>query len=135
MKMQKMSEKDSSAAYKFSKLYGCDKSLSYFKNKYKIYPDLFVVCHKGKKLIGICWGFPRGKGVILIHIAIDGAYWKKGIGKKLLRFWERQAKKLGKKKISLGAATKPTNVVGFYVNSGYKIVKEKPKFIVMEKKI
>ncbi len=67
MKMQTMPKKDLIAAYNFSKLYGCDKSLSYFINKYKRNPELFVVCCKGKNLLGICWGFPRGKEVILIH--------------------------------------------------------------------
>lgn len=107
MKIQQLPKENLSAAYRFGNLYGGKRSFSYFKSKYKVNPDLFTACFERKKLIG----------------------------KKLLTFWEIHAKKTGKKTISLGAATKPMNIVGFYKKSGYKIIKEKTSYILMEKKI
>lgn len=65
-------------------------------------------------------------------IAVEAKYWKKGIGKKLLKAFEKRVKNSGGEKISLGAAT---NVIGFYTKASYKIIKQKSKFTVMEKKL
>jgi len=122
--------------YKFQKNYTGEKhSFSYWKKKYAKYPELFIGCYKNAKLIGICVGRPKGKTIILTSIAINKKYEKKGLGKKLLKFFEKQVKKSGKNKISLGAANAPTNVVGFYAKSGYKVVKPYKKYTVMEKRI
>ncbi len=135
MTIQKISRANLTESYKFSRLYGCDKSFAYFKNKFKRNPELFAAYYKNKNLIGVCWGFVKGKEAILLHIGVDAKYWKKGIGRELLRFWERQVRMSGKNRISLGAAKGPINVVGFYTKFGYKPVKEKSDYIIMEKEL
>jgi len=96
---------------------------------------LYVGCYKQQELIGIAYGFVKKNAVILSGIAVKHEYWKKGIGTKLLSFFEKQAKKTEKKKISIGAANSPINVVGFYEKSGYKVVKRYKKYTIVEKEI
>jgi len=102
----------------------------YSKNK-----NLYVGCYKQQELIGIAHGFVKKNMVILSGIAVKHEYWKKGIGAKLLSFFEKQAKKTGKKKITIGAANFPIDVVGFYEKSGYKVVKRYKKYTIVEKEI
>lgn len=75
-------------------------------------------------------GFPEGQRSNTNPQAIDANYWKKGLGKRLLSFWERRAKNTWRKKISLGAAKKPTDVVGFYARSGYLLVPAAARMII-----
>lgn len=133
MIIKQLPEKDLAKCYAFQKNYTHEEnSFSYWKKKYVKYPKLFVGGYEGKKLIGICVGRPRGKEVVLTSIAVNSKYQKKSGGKKLLRYFEKQAKTLGKNRISMGSAK---NVVKFYAKSGYKIIKKKKNCTIMEKKI
>jgi len=132
MKLKLIPKEDLRDFWKIQRQYLEKHTFDYVKRDYSKNKNLYVGCYKGQELIGIAHGFVREKEVILSGIAVKYEYWKKGIGKKLLRFFEKQVKKLKIKKISTGAAK---NVVKFYARSGYKPVKEKPRFVVMEKEI
>lgn len=76
-------------------------------------------------LVGFCFGLPTWGGVSTIYwLAVEPAYQKKGIGKKLLSEWEIDAKSQGGHTIHLN--TDDRNLE-FYKKSGYEIIGYEPK--------
>lgn len=135
MKIKLIPKEDLKDFWQIQKQYLEKHTFDYVKKDYSKNKNLYVGCYKGQKLIGIAHGFVKKNMIILSGIAVKHKYWKKSIGKKLLNFFEKQAKKTGKRKISIGAANFPTDVVGFYEKSGYKVVKRYKKYTIVEKEI
>jgi GNAT superfamily N-acetyltransferase len=119
------------------------RSYAFHKNKYQKNPSLFIGCYDKSNLVGIIFGFVKKSMVLLAEMAIHPDYRGKNIGLKMLDVFEKNVKKLGKNKISLGAwgsAEKfylkngyrpiifvqiyPKNVPKNYKNKGYIIIKE-----------
>ena len=95
----------------FVRIFGClqdeylDKwSFDYLKKEYSKYPNLYVGCYEDDQLIGIAYGFIKGKIIILQGMAVKHNIWRKGIGSRILNFFEKQAKQTGMKIISVGSA-------------------------------
>lgn len=88
-----------------------------YLTKYKKYPDLFLGAWEGDKLIGEAFGYVRNDGFCELHsIAVFGLMWKKGIGKKLIRTFEKACSKYSSR-IDVSTRGKPE---GFYLKVGYK---------------
>lgn len=136
MRITKLLRKDLIKAYKIDKNYVTGHTLASIKSNYAKNPNLFVACYDKQRLIGLCWGSKRPKHEIILRgIAVEARYQKKRIGKNLLKYFEKQVKNIAGWKITVGAANGPTNVVGFYAKSGYKIIKPYKKYTVMEKRV
>ena len=90
----------------------------FFERCFMRHPNLFVASYEAQSLIGVCWGSLRGNEVILHGIAVREEQWRMGIGSQLLRRFEREARKAGARRISLGAPL--GEVEAFYVKNGYK---------------
>ena len=135
MQIKLIPEKDLKDFWEIQKQYLKKHTFDYVKKDYFKNKNLYIGCYHEEKLIGIAYGSVKKDMVILNGIAVKHEFWKKGISKKLLSFFEKQAKKTGKKKISVGAANFPINVVGFYEKLGYKVVKRFKKYTIVEKEI
>ena len=118
MTIRNICKEDLQNAYKLHREYVDKKPFSYFKKYYLKNPKLFVGCFQRGKLIGICWGYVRKDTVTLNSIAVNYDYWRKGIGSKLLKTFEKQVKKFHKRTISVGSAE--GFVEKFYMKNGYK---------------
>ena len=92
-------------------------TFTFFKKRYTKNPSLFIGCYDKSKLVGIIFGYIKRNYVSLSTMAISSDYRSKGIGSKMLNVFERNVKKLGKKRILLGARN---NAEKFYLNNGYK---------------
>jgi len=87
------------------------------QKNYERKPSLFVGAYDKNKLIGIIFGFIKKSKILLGEMAILENYRNKGIGQKLLFFFEKQAKKLNKSYIELGAWGSAEK---FYLKNNYK---------------
>lgn len=97
--------------------------------------QLYVGCYLGQQLIGIAYGSIKDHTAVLEGIAVKHHFWKKGIGRQLLAFFEKRARRAGIKKITVGAANFPTDVTGFYAKAGYRTVEKRARYTVMEKEL
>ena len=79
------------------------RTFGYIKKSYNRNPSLFIGAYDKNKLIGIIFGHIKKNKILLGEMAISDKYRNKGIGSKLLCFFEKEAKKLNKKYIELGA--------------------------------
>jgi GNAT superfamily N-acetyltransferase len=75
--------------------------------------SIFFLAIDGKKIIGII----RGEKDRIINLFINGNYHGRGIGKKLVKKFENEAKKNGSMKIKIKASL---FAVPFYKKMGYK---------------
>lgn len=123
-KIKKLPRKDLVKAHVLKKKYVGRTPFSLFEKQYEKYPDLFIGCYDRGKLIGMVSGTIRKKVVILTAIAVEERYWRRGIGSNMLKFFENQARKLGIKKISLGAGGE---IEKFYIKNNYK-----PNFLLVQ---
>jgi len=92
---------------------------SYIRKHFLKNPELFVGAYQNRKIIGIVFGYVKKGNVLLGEMAIDEKYRRRGVGSKLLNFFESQVIKIGKTKIINGARE---NAQNFYFNRGYKPV-------------
>lgn len=67
---------------------------------------------------------PKEGAMEVLRICVDPALQGKGIGKLLMKFAEKMAVELGRKKMKLATSTKNLQAIGFYQKLGYRIVKE-----------
>ncbi|MFH0906555.1 MAG: GNAT family N-acetyltransferase [archaeon] len=105
-------------AYKISNEYLDKESFEEFKKRYGLLPKLFIGYYRNGKIIGICHAkLDKDYGLILQGIAINFHLKAKGLGTKLLKFFEQQAKKCGFNYISLGSAD--GYVEHFYLKNNY----------------
>ncbi len=93
------------------------RSLNYIKRHFRKNPSLFAGCYDKDSLVGVVFGYVKRDYVLLGEMAVLKEYRNKKIGKKLLKFFERQTRKTGKKKIILGARN---NAEKFFLKNGYK---------------
>ena len=111
---------------------------SRFKDIKKIYfklPNLFVGCFNRNNLIGYIFLDNLKRDYFIEGMAVKHKYWRKGIGSKLLRRIETQARQERIKKITVGVA--PIGwVERFYMKNGYKpylfLVRTKKKKIYIK---
>lgn len=101
-----------------------DTKVSMATQKRKEYPNVFAGYFKENQLIGIAFGWPRKEELESVHaitlqgIAIESEYKAKGLGSKLIKFWEQQVKAMGYKKVGVGSAD--GYVEHFYQKNGYR---------------
>ncbi|RLG20624.1 hypothetical protein DRN74_05020 [Candidatus Micrarchaeota archaeon] len=120
MEFRLISGKDLRNVWKLQKEYVDEKTkLKEIKELYLKYPKLFVGCYIKNKLIGICIPGIFDKEIYVKGIAVEHNYWKKGIGSRLLKLFEKQLKSLGKKKVTVPSADIDW-VEGFYLKNRYK---------------
>jgi len=87
-----------------------------YKNS-KREPSLFIGAYDKDKLIGIVFGFIKKSQILLGEMAVSEKYRSKGIGSKLITYFEKQSRKLNKKYIELGALGSAEK---FYLKQGYQ---------------
>jgi GNAT superfamily N-acetyltransferase len=122
MKIKLLSEKDFDKFYKVVKDYTKeDVNYSKLKRIYGKHPSLFIACYDKSELIGEAFGFIKKEDVVLESIAVIAPYWRKGLGSRIIKFFEKQAKNAGKRKIKVGSGP-DTKTEDFYVKNGYKPV-------------
>lgn len=86
------------------------------REKFRMYPELFIGVFLGKDLIGAICGFPREDYLLLSEIAVLLRFQGRGYGKMLIEYFENAAK--GKySRINAGAED---NAIGFYEKLGYR---------------
>ncbi|MBM3230643.1 GNAT family N-acetyltransferase [Candidatus Pacearchaeota archaeon] len=93
------------------------RTFGYIKRNYLKNPSLFVGIYDNSHLAGLIFGYVKRENVLLGEMAIDKEYRNRGLGSKLLSFFEGQVLKINKKKIILGARE---NAERFYLKKGYK---------------
>jgi N-acetylglutamate synthase-like GNAT family acetyltransferase len=125
MEIKILPQKDIKEFWKLQTEYLDKWTLDHLKTEYSKFPDLYVGCYEEGKLIGIAHGFIKGDIIILQGIAVKYDTWRKGIGTKILNFFEKQAKQTGKKIISVGSAE--GFVEKFYLKNGYNPVEIQAK--------
>ncbi len=87
------------------------------------YPDLFLCCVDGDRLVGMCVGWPirydrTGEELLRLYlIAFLAEYQRQGHGSRLLREWENRVRARGAWTIDLGSGAD-----GFYLKHGYTAV-------------
>ena len=92
------------------------RTFSYVKKQFNRHPNLFVGCFDKRKLMGVIFGYVKKTAVLLGEFAVSSKCRKRKIGTKLLYFFEKEAKKLRKKKICLGSREEAEK---FYLKKGY----------------
>jgi len=120
MEIKVLPQKDLKNFWKIQVEYLDNWSFEYLKKEHSKYPNLYIGCYEDNKLIGIAYGFIKKEIIILQGIAVKHDIWRKGIGSKILNFFEKQAKHTGKKIISVGSAE--GFVEKFYLKNGYEPV-------------
>src|SRR3989338_2580258 len=103
MEIKVLPQKDLKNFWKIQVEYLDNWSFEYLKKEHSKYPNLYIGCYEDNKLIGIAYGFIKKEIIILQGIAVKHDIWRKGIGSKILNFFEKQAKHTGKKIISVGS--------------------------------
>ena len=120
MELKLIPKKDLSKVWKLQGEYVDEKiKLKDIKEIYSKYPVLFVGCYNKNELIGICIPGIFKRDIYIKGIAIKYKYWRKGIGSKLLKFFEQRLKNLDKKKITAPSADIDW-VEKFYLKNRYK---------------
>lgn len=85
-----------------------------------ISPDYFLVAENNNQIIGYLIGEPlKGNGVMLCFLVVKENMRKKGIGKKLLKEFEKRCRENGAEWILLYAPTFNEGTVMFYKKRGY----------------
>jgi GNAT superfamily N-acetyltransferase len=87
------------------------------KKYYHRNPSLFIGAFNKNKIIGIVFGRIIKNMILLCEMAVSEKYRGKEIGKKLLRKFEDNSKKLNKNYIQLGAWESAEK---FYLKAGYE---------------
>ncbi len=88
--------------------YISEEALEYIDRWFANFPDLFLADFQDGRMVGIIFGHMESKEsmAIIDGIAVVSKYWGRGIGKRLIKALEENAKKLGAKRVSVGAAGK-----------------------------
>jgi len=92
------------------------RSEEFLKKKYEEHSDLFLGLYLDNEIVGFICGFPREDYLLMSEIAVDSRFHGRGFGKRLVKEFEKTAKKKGFKKINVGSEDKS---VGFYKSLGY----------------
>lgn len=89
---------------------------NFLSQKFKEFPQLFIGVFLDNKLIGIICGFPREDYLLISELAIDSKFQGRDFGKRLVKYFEKVAKK-DYNKIKVGAQDE---VIEFYNGLQYK---------------
>lgn len=89
------------------------------KRKRKEHPELFLVAHKGKELVGVLMGGYDGHRGAVNYFAVSPAYQRQGIGRLLMEAVEKKLTRLGCPKINLCVRVTNEPVRVFYEKLGY----------------
>ncbi len=120
VEIRKIKKDELDEAYKLFEEYVGGQTKEEFYHAYSKNPNLFIGCFS-QRMIGMVWGELRDelkeKVVIVQGIAVLKPYWRKGIGTRLLKALELEARKLGARKLSVGSAR---GVEEFYMENGFK---------------
>ena len=102
-------------------------TFDYLRNQFQKQPDLYVGSFlEGRGLVGIAYGVVNEeKSAVLQGIAVRYSLWRKGIGSRLLRFFEEWVRKKGCRSVSLGSGEGPAEQ--FYLKNGYRPIEIKAK--------
>jgi len=102
-------------------------SMDFLKEQFTKFPNLYVgVFVRSKKLVGIAYGsVNEDDSITLQGIAVKYSLWRKGIGSRLLSFFEEQVRKTGRHRISLGSGEGFAEQ--FYLKNGYTPLEIKAK--------
>ncbi len=120
MEIKLVPKKDLNKVWKLHKEYVEENStLKEIEDLYTKFPKLFVGCYSENHLIGICIPGSFNEEIYLKGIAIEKDYWRKGLGSKLLSFFEQQLRDLNIKEISVPSAD-ISWVENFYLKNNYK---------------
>lgn len=99
---------------------GSSLSAGYLKNF--INDKYFLVATQKKQIIGAIYGEPlKAGGVMMWALAIIPVFQSEGIGSKLLKAFEKNARLNGKKWVILHASTKTKTSINFYKKHKYDI--------------
>lgn len=113
--------KDLKRMYKLKKEYTGGPNFEVVKKQYSTYPGLFIGCYRNGRLIGVVTGEVRRDSIHLSSAAVNALYWRKGLGSKMIRVFDEEAKEIGKKigrnKISVCSGEKSES---FYLKNGYR---------------
>lgn len=118
-----LNEKNSAHFYGLAAQYLPDSSPEKMRERSKLFPKAFIALECHGKLIGICFGWPRGLDVrkdrsfVLDGIAVMSDFQKNGYGKILLAAFEQAALGYGYSLISVGSAG--GYVEKFYMGCGF----------------
>lgn len=93
------------------------RSFGCVKKNYNREPALFIGAYDKNKIIGIIFGYIKKNKILIGEMAVLEKYRSKNNGSKLLTYFEKQAKKLNKKYIELGALGPAEK---FYLKNNYK---------------
>jgi len=97
-------------------------SKSFFEWLYWKYPDGFLVVKNDEKILGYIIGHPEDGSALLISMAIDPNFRRKGIGRKLLNTLLDHFQKKKIKEIILHVRTKNKPAINFYEKMGFKTI-------------
>ncbi len=125
MKLKVLPKKDLKNFWEIQKEYSDKWDFDYLEEEYSRYSELYIGCYDGERLIGIAYGFVRGNIVTLQGIAVIHERWRRGIGTKILKFFENRVKLIGKKTVGVGSAE--GFVEKFYLKCGYRPVEIQAK--------
>lgn len=135
MKIKLLPKKDLKLFWKIQKKYLDKWTYSYLEVQYNLFSNLYIGCYdNNNKLIGLAYGFPKRNMIILQGICVLHKQWRSGLGTKILKYFEKQVKKTGKKIVSVGSAE--GFVEKFYLSNGYLPVELQVKdknYIVLHK--
>lgn len=96
---------------------------NYFEELYQQYPEGFIVAENKKRIIGYIVGRVKDNSGEIVSLAVDLAWRRKGIGKKLINFLTTHFKEKRLKEISLCVRTRNQGAITFYKKFGFEILK------------
>ncbi len=95
----------------------------------KLFPKLFIVAQRkipdssGEKtnpVVGTVWGNFDGRRGYVVHLAVEGSYRSRGLGRHLMDMVEEEFRRMDVYKIHLFVESHNESVGGFYTRLGYK---------------
>ncbi len=94
-----------------------------------MYPELFIVADCNGKVVGYVTGAITKEGFChLFSIAVDPAFRGRGLGSRLLRFFEEACFSKKARKVVLEVSVVNKVALNLYKKHGYKIVKVIPNY-------
>lgn len=96
MKIGLLQKKDIAEVLKFEMEYTDSKeNIEQITERFNKFPKLFAVCYENDGIVGEASGYVKLDKIILHSISVKDGYRNKGIGKKVLKFFEKNAKEYG----------------------------------------
>ena len=94
-----------------------------------LYPDGFIVCEEGDKLVGMVVGVvERAYEARILILAVDETYRKAGIGTKLVRLFMERFAKNGVRRLNLEVRVSNSAAIRLYEQLGFDKRKVLPSY-------